>query len=406
MKKQTKKQILEFLHFWPMTIVVPILLLLILFPGIANAKVKAKDIEFPAGVYTDEIKSCSAIGYASLDQNFDVWVKGVKSRHSMQDFPGFDWSSYHTKFGDSRDSAHDVITYPAKTFVAAVHNAIGYGNQDKIDQAIQYLIKIAENKTLLNTISLDRLYKKPDCWKNGDPTSPCWYHEYEVAYQSWSIIMIGATQLKPYMTEKEFKIVNKWAKKFWGKYYRPRLKHKGQNGFYAHANGGLGILIYAHWSDNKKLAASEINFRLKRIDYWFMEDGYIKGNSFRNHRAQWYHTYGVNATLGYIWIAKQFGAVIPEKIENKVINSLHVSNLAIEDREQFLSREWKRTRNVNKTVKAGKMDKITHPETLGLDTLMLEMYGIELAHDPVYLNIRIKYGIDNNIGFNPNCIAK
>ena len=76
MKRQTKKHILEFLHFWPMTIVVPILLLLILFPGIANAKVKAKDIEFPAGVYTDEIKSCSAIGYASLDQNFDVWVKG------------------------------------------------------------------------------------------------------------------------------------------------------------------------------------------------------------------------------------------------------------------------------------------------------------------------------------------
>jgi hypothetical protein len=80
--------------------------------------------------------------------------------------------------------------------------------------------------------------------------------------------------------------------------------------------------------------------------------------------------------------------------------------LAIEDREKFLSREWKKTRNVNKTIKAGKMDKITHPETLGLDTLMLEMYGIELAHDPVYLDIRIKSGIDNNIGFNPNCIAK
>ena len=38
MKKQTKKHILEFLHFWPMTIVVPILLLLILFPGVAGAK--------------------------------------------------------------------------------------------------------------------------------------------------------------------------------------------------------------------------------------------------------------------------------------------------------------------------------------------------------------------------------
>jgi hypothetical protein len=33
-----------------------------------------------------------------------------------------------------------------------------------------------------------------------------------------------------------------------------------------------------------------------------MEDGYIKGNSFRGNRSQFYHTYGVNATLGYIWI--------------------------------------------------------------------------------------------------------
>ena len=35
---------------------------------------------------------------------------------------------------------------------------------------------------------------------------------------------------------------------------------------------------------------------------------------------------------------------------------------------------------------------------------MLEMYGIELAHDRIYLERRKKSGIDNNIGFNPNCI--
>ena len=112
--------------------------------------------------------------------------------------------------------------------MAAVHNAIGSGNQDKIDEAIQYLIKVAENKTLLNTITPKQLQSKPACWKNGDPASPCWYHEYEVAYQSWSLVMIGATQLKPYMTEKEFKVVDKWAKKFWNKYYKPSAqRHRG-----------------------------------------------------------------------------------------------------------------------------------------------------------------------------------
>jgi len=33
------------------------------------------------------------------------------------------------------------------------------------------------------------------------------------------------------------------------------------------------------------------------------------------------------------------------------------------------------------------------------------MYGIKLAHDPIYLNKRFKSGIDYQIGFNPNCIS-
>jgi len=46
MKRHIKKQLLEFLHFWPMTIVVPILLLLILFPGLAGAKEKYLDSNY------------------------------------------------------------------------------------------------------------------------------------------------------------------------------------------------------------------------------------------------------------------------------------------------------------------------------------------------------------------------
>ena len=45
-----------------------ILFSLLFFSLSAQAKVKSKDIKFPAGVYTDEIKSCKAIGYASLEQ--------------------------------------------------------------------------------------------------------------------------------------------------------------------------------------------------------------------------------------------------------------------------------------------------------------------------------------------------
>ena len=63
-----------------------ILFSLLFFSLSAQAKVKSKDIKFPAGVYTDEIKSCKAIGYASLERDYDVWVKRVRSTYSMQDF--------------------------------------------------------------------------------------------------------------------------------------------------------------------------------------------------------------------------------------------------------------------------------------------------------------------------------
>ena len=50
------------------------------------------------------------------------------------------------------------------------------------------------------------------------------------------------------------------------------------------ANGGVPILIYASWTNNRKLAAEEINFRFKEINRLFFDDGYINNNSFRGYR--------------------------------------------------------------------------------------------------------------------------
>ena len=68
------------------------------------------------------------------------------------------------------------------------------------------------------------------------------------------------------------------------------------------------------WTNNKKLAAKEINFRLKYIDKIFYDDGYINNNSFRGYRGLWYHSYGLNSALGYIYLAHLWGAKIPKKL--------------------------------------------------------------------------------------------
>ena len=95
------------------------------------------------------------------------------------------------------------------------------------------------------------------------------------------------------------------------------------------ANGGLSTLVYASWTNNKKLAAKEINHTFNEIDRLFYKDGYINDNSFRGGRGQWYHSYGVDIALGYVYIAKLWGAEVPEKVHNKLVNSAKVVNLAI-----------------------------------------------------------------------------
>ena len=123
------------------------------------------------------------------------------------------------------------------------------------------------------------------------------------------------------------------------KFLKPIQFKKNDKGFYAMANGGLSTLVYASWTEDKKLAAKEINHTFKQIDKLFYDDGYINDNSFRGLRGQWYHSYGVDIALGYIYIAELWGANVPKNIQDKIFNSVKIVNLAITDPEKFLERK-------------------------------------------------------------------
>ena len=97
---------------------------------------------------------------------------------------------------------------------------------------------------------------------------------------------------------------------------------------------------------------------------------------------------------------------MPEKLKNKIINSAKVANLAIMDWEKFKSREYK-GKNINKISDPSNARKHTHQMAIAIDKLMEVVTGITLENDPVYLKKRkyhLKDGIDDLIGFNPNCI--
>ena len=212
--------------------------------------------------------------------------------------------------------------------------------------------------------------------------------------------------LRDELNEQEFKIVDKYINKMYKKFLKPIEFHKEEQGFYQMANGGTSILVYTSWTNNKELAAEEINHRFQEMERLFYEDGYINNNSFRGTRAQWYHSMGLNIALGYVYIADLWGAEIPKKLHNKLVKASEVANLAITDWDEFTSRKYSGTQH-NKISSKDSARMHTHQMAFALDTLMKIVTGVELEHDAVYLQKRqwdMKFGIDETIGFNPNCI--
>ena len=376
--------------------ILAIIINLLCFLNYGNAKVKSENITFPKHFYTEQIEVCFAAGNESFKSNY------TKSR--IESLINLDWMSEWAK-GNSRSVNHENLTGPMTLFAVTTHTAVGNNDKDEINLAKNVLIQMAKANILYDTIGREELKEKPRCWKDGNPEAPCWYHAYEFARDAFANYMIIATYLKEHLSKEELKIVNKYIKKMHKKFIKPEEFANKKRGFYAMGNGGIPNLVYASWTNNKKLAAKEINFRLKYIDKVFYDDGYINNNSFRGYRGLWYHSYGLNSALGYIYLAHLWGAKIPKKIIKKVTKAAEVLNLGITDYEKYASRKFDGDQN-NNQYKKKNARMHTHQDALAIDTLMEMITGIKLETDPTYLRKRPKSGIDDLIGFNANCIKK
>ena len=362
------------------------------FPSIA--KVKSNDLSFPKHFYTSNIKACSFIG----DESF----KSNPTKIKIESLINLDWMNEWAK-GNSRSVNHENLTTPMALFAVTTHTAIGNKDKDEINLAKNTLTKMASANILFDTISRKELKNKPRCWKNGNPEAPCWYHAYEYAVDAFTNYLIIAIYLKEYLTKEELKIVDKYIKKMHKKFIKPHQFSVADKGFYAMGNGGIPNLAYANWANDKKLAAKEFNFRFKNIEKVFYEDGYINNNSFRGYRGLWYHSFGLNSALGYLYLAKLWGAEVPETIIKKVTKTAKVLNLGIKDYEKYTSRKYD-GEQLNNNYKKKNARMHTHQNAIAIDTLMKLVTGVILENDPIYLRKRKKKGIDELVGFNANCI--
>ena len=363
-------------------------------------KIEANDLNAPKNYYTNDeltiFQSCPAYGNTVFSSDL--------TKKNLEGFVGYDWASDWEKNSNSLNVYHQRITGPIKDFLIATHNAVSSEDESNILLAKEFAVKIAQANTLYDSIGYEAVRKKPGCYANGDINAPCWYHQYSFAREVFGNFIIAAVWMKPHFSESEFEIVDKYVKKMYLKFIQPAENNIEERGFYAMANGGLNILAYANWTEDKKLAAKEINLRFQEIDTLFYKDGYINNNSFRDVRAQWYHSYGLNPALAYVYIAKLWGVEVPNQIMSKLIKASDLVNLAILDRESFLNRKFEGENN-NITTDPSKAIWHTHQHAMAINTLMKLVTEVEMVEDTQWDIKRARVGIDETIGFNPQCLS-
>ena len=295
-----------------------------------------------------------------------------------------------------------------KTLMGASHNAIENNNQINIDIAKNYLVELAKTKTLYDSIDKTKVSWKPSCSATWGTSKACWYHKYEFARQAFTNYMITAVWLKDELNNQDNIIVSNYIKDMYIKFVK-QDKLSDETGIYAFANGGVARLLYASWINNTDLAAKEFNQRFAEFEEHIFDDGYIDNNSFRGNKGQFYHSYGLDIILGYVYIAELWGVEIPADLQVKLVKASKLVNLAITDPKKFYSRPYPYGIAKGQVKKGDPLNMFgpayTHPAAIAIDTLMYKMTGIELEYDPIYLSRRSNNsGIDDLIGFNANCI--
>ena len=367
--------------------------------------VLADDIIFASGFYTEQIKSCTALYNWALASDKNL-VKEIKNLVS------YDWQKDWENNSTCVTVAHEGITIPMTRLMSATHTAVGEKDTKSIEVAISILVELANSNTLYETVSYNDIKNRRDGWEKPEAKN-CWYHAYAGATQYFTHYIITSIWIKEYLNEQDTKTLNSYIDKMYKKFVNQEYKvnqFKKDRGIYSFANNGLSVLAYAHWNNDIKLAKKEINIRFKEFNKHFYDDGYINNNSFRGVRAQWYHSYGLNAALGYVYIANTWGVETPDDLLKKLINSSNLVNLAINNYEKFRSRKWvnpNKDMNDNWTDDPQYARMHTHQDAVGISYLMKEITGVELLPDSRYLELQYVNGkdaMDNDIGFPPKCI--
>ena len=376
-----------------------------------SSNVTKQNIEFPKYFYgasagSNQCTSCpipfSLLRFKSASEATRIITKVI----------GYDWEADHKKNSNSLSVNHENLSVPARELFAFAQRSIAEKNKTRIHKAIEIINQIAQDNTLFNTPSLaDVRMGGGKCYGGENKISAvCRIHLPEFAVDFVANYLITASLLKNFMSLNERANVSNYADKMYHRFIIPVAADKIKSrGFTAMADGGIALLAYAYWHEDKKLALEAFNNIFDNIGEVFLKDGYIRGSSFRGVRGFWYHSYGTNSALASLALADLWGYNTPENVREKIRKATNLLNTGIDDIEKFYSRPDPDRMQTNATYDENYARNHLHQMAIGIAVLAKIAVDINLniQKDVSYLKKSAnEFPSDFTIGFNPYCMGQ
>ena len=355
-------------------------------------------VKFPRDFFVDEIHGEACHHHAST-YNFDYQWKYI-SELSRIDGARFN------EDGTSLSVKHDELSERWANLLDLTYDATATGDAGKARRMVELLVHLAEKETLFSTPKLSEL-KKGKCWKGGNTRAKCPTHTTEHASHYFVAFVYAAIVLREHMNDEEKALLGKYIDRAYLDYIRPvaRLLAKG-SGFYSFAHNGLGVLAYANWSNDTRLAKSEIRRTAKLISRLVNRKGYIDNNSYRGVRAYWYHTLGADNMLAFAVVAREHGVDLFK--DRKVGPKLRaLAGATLEggvDLDKFMSkgnRGTKHSRNYSTDPKDARPH--MHQLAVSLPMFLIREFGVDVPTAPKYDRLVRHETVDRFVGFNAAC---
>ena len=360
-------------------------------------KFKVNEPSFSSYFYSDSV---GPLGCAKSRERFVSEIEQVI---------GYDWRKDHKENSNSLTVEQEGISVPAKKLFALSHTAVASKDEELIELAKRLTLAIAKDNTLADSMTVSEVKKiGKRCYDGkGNIEAECNFHEPQFVMQFVGNYMVSASLLWSHLSKTEQDTVKDYSDRMYKPYVRPVFDElrKGKTQFSQMANGGIAVLAYAYLKNDSRLAQKTLNQIFQNIDTVFLDDGYIKGSSFRGVRGFWYHTYGVNSALAVVHLAKQWNVEVPEQILKKVTASAKLINVGIADLGKFESRKSPTGKQYNASYDPKDARPHVHQDAIAINELAQSAVNVFLntAQDGTYLR-KSKGGIsDFTLGFNPKC---